>query len=361
MVFKFKILKHTKDAIFFIFQGKNGATYISNTVSWSLLTSSFKFYRPLNLKSKILKFIFKILIFLIAKTKLKKLKSIDDVNDHIKIITNSKFDFSFDKYSSILISPTKDKVIINNNDIFIEKYYFGKSYKKGLKDLNTYKLFSGAFENFQTSKCYDSKLDEEKIISFKLSNINIFKKKEKITPKKLVLILSEFFNISNTIKSTVEFFGQKLKKDLITHVNCNPKNQLLILDEFIQKFGSFELPLGLVHGDFKPWNVMALQKPLIYDFEEIILNGLPLFDFLNFYISPIISYENPKNLISKTIIEKEFYYKKYLNILSITFDYKILLHFYLISRIIFYVKSNEIEISNKYLDLSNYLIESKWG
>ena len=54
----------------------------------------------------------------------------------------------------------------------------------------------------------------------------------------------------------------------------------------------------MVHGDFKP-EYNKFKKPLIYDFEETIVNGLPLFDLFNYYISPTIEHENKKKKFLK--------------------------------------------------------------
>ena len=72
------------------------------------------------------------------------------------------------------------------------------------------------------------------------------------------------------------------------------KEQFALLDQLSSKYGFLEISLGMVHGDFKPWNITNLKKPLIYDFEETIVNGLPLFDLFNYYISPTIEHEEPK-------------------------------------------------------------------
>ena len=94
------------------------------------MTLSLNFYKAIKLRSRFLKFLFKVCNFYCYKLKLIKLKTFDEVKVYINSCTPNNLEIDFNKSSSILISPTKDKVIVNNN-FFFQKYYFGKSYLKG--------------------------------------------------------------------------------------------------------------------------------------------------------------------------------------------------------------------------------------
>ena len=283
---------------FYIYEGKNGGVYVLNIYNWSTLTLSLNFYKAINLRSRFLKFLFKVIIFIATKFKLIKLKTFDEVKVYINSCTPNNLEIDFNKSSSILISPTKDKVIVNNN-FFFQKYYFGKSFQKGNNDLNTYNLLKNIFLNFQISKCYDSKIHNNEIISFKLSNQHIDYTYGNLKTEKLVLILTEFFNISVQKKSSVKTLSENYKEALIKLSSKFYEKQFALLDQLSSKYGFLEISLGMVHGDFKPWNITNLKKPLIYDFEETIVNGLPLFDLFNYYISPTIEHEEPKKIFQK--------------------------------------------------------------
>ena len=47
-------------------------------------------------------------------------------------------------------------------------------------------------------------------------------------------------------------------------------------------------PVGMVHRDFKPWNVKSGARPLLYDFESVSFAGCPLEDFFNYLVDPLL-------------------------------------------------------------------------
>ena len=62
-----------------------------------------------------------------------------------------------------------------------------------------------------------------------------------------------------------------------------------ILDVLRQKVGGLSVPIGLVHGDFAPWNCgFAAGQLVVYDWEEGQVDGLPLEDAFTYVVFPLL-------------------------------------------------------------------------
>lgn len=350
-----------KDTIFFILNGNNGATYIFNAKSWATLNHSLKFYKARTTKAKFLKFGLQVLLFVKGKLGVQELKTSTTVETYIQTIVKNKVGFHIDTACSILISPTQDKVIVNHHNSYFEKFAFGKSYTKVKIEANIYSLLNKSLENFQVSTYYDAHDIKDEMISFKLSNNHISTIKAAQTAENLVPALLEFFKTSKQSKVSIKQYVSSLQSELQQLQNVQTEGLLLILENIKTKLGELEFPLGLVHRDFKPWNVLNYSKPLIFDFEEALTDGPPLEDLLNYYIDPAIRYNTKKEVVSIVLNDTHLTtYKAYLKGLNIEIEFKAFLHFYLIERFVFWNKTNNMELSNKYLNLSTYLIEKRW-
>ena len=114
-----------------------------------------------------------------------------------------------------------------------------------------------------------------------------------------------------------------------------------------------KIGLGFVHGDFKKSNLEIKSNQIIlFDFEETTLTGLPLFDYFNFIIDPLILNNKPKRVIKKILsTNNTFYYQKYLSELKESIDFRILLSLYIINRIISYKKWRRNRYLNGYISL----------
>ena len=126
----------------------------------------------------------------------------------------------------------------------------------------------------------------------------------------------------------------------------------------IQKeYAAETLPLGLVHRDFKPWNILLRDSVLIFDFEEAIIAGPPLEDILNYYIDPVIRYQSAIQvydfIYSK---EKLTEYTTYLKLLNVNVSFEVLLVTYILERIIFWTKEDELDTASRYKDLLSHLL-----
>ena len=156
---------------------------------------------------------------------------------------------------------------------------------------------------------------------------------------------------------------EKIKKNL-KNIWKNRYLKSTISRESIEKiFNQLEatkkyvkITVGLVHRDFKPWNISDEQGLLIYDFEEAVTDGLPLEDLLNYHIDPIVRYLSPIKVAER--IFKEIHvneYQRYLEELKISVDFQILLYCYLIERIIFWMEASDQKTSEQYNDLLDYI------
>ena len=119
-------------------------------------------------------------------------------------------------------------------------------------------------------------------------------------------------------------------------------------------------PLGLVHGDFKPWNILPTSPIVFFDFEEVVFDGLPLEDLLNYIIDPDIRYQSSKEIASVVFQEKNVSaYINYLGLLNINIDFKFFLYFYLLARVAFWASRNQADTAKCYLDLLLFIDQSE--
>ncbi len=352
-----------KNKLFFILKGNNGATYIANTKSWEAITYSLKFYKARTLESKVLKNGLHCLLFLKGKLFSGKLKSPLEINQYLQNSLKSNCEFNIDENCSVLISPTTDKVIVHHHHQYFQKFAFGKSYANVKNEAVIYNLFNDDIKNFQVSQFFDSYDDSANFCSFKLSNNHLKHHKLKSNTANLIPSLVELFKLGNGKQCSVKNYINELLVKIEMLGENQMTVQIQVLEEFKNKYGKLEFPLGLVHRDFKPWNILNFEKPLIFDFEEAVIDGPPLEDVFNFYIDPIIRYKTAKEVAERTLNNEYLLkYKNYLKDLDISIGFNLFLHIYLIERMVFWIKANDIETSTTYLNLSNYLIkESKYS
>jgi hypothetical protein len=343
--------------IFFILEGNNGASYIFNIKDAESIVESLKFYKARTFKQKVMKNALKLYLniigFLCRVYSLCTLLDKSNIEQYLEKLTNLSIDFELDENCSILISPTRDKIIVHHHGDCFHKFAFGDSYANVKNEAKIYALLNRALQNFKVSKFYDLNDSQNKFCSFKLGS-QLQDAKSDIN---LTLALIEMFNISRQDKQTFSSYLEELKnRYLKSSIKC--ETVVEVLEEMEETHENKLIPLGLVHRDFKPWNINTENSLLIYDFEEAVLNGPPLEDFFNYYIDPIIQYISPSEIIKKIYLLKNINeYKFYLNELDIDIEFEILLYCYLIERILSYQASKDITIRKNYiLLLKNILI-----
>lgn len=341
-----------KNILFFILNGNNGATYIINANSLEAISTSLEFYKAQTLRSKVLNQGLKIVLFLVSKLARFILKSLKTVNSILNETFNNKIDFQLDTGCSVLISPTRDKVIVHHHNRFYHKFACGKSVQKVKNESVIYNILPSKPKYFQVSKLQDLQISDDSLCSFKLVNSSIESAKLSNIEEVLVPTLTEFFSYSNGKSESVLNYLDNLFKQLD---NAGlPNYRYCLFEEMTRNYGSIVFPLGLVHRDFKPWNLKKYAKPLIYDFEETVLNGPPLEDLFNYYIDPVIRVQSVEDTIA-IILSKKNMHNAYLKSLNIDVDYIIFLIIYILERILFWNKAKEFDTSQNYVDLLNYI------
>ncbi|MDB9783027.1 aminoglycoside phosphotransferase family protein [Winogradskyella sp.] len=347
-----------KIKLFYILNGNNSATYIFNTSSWQNIGTSLKFYRAYTLKGKVQKKILQCFLFVVGKFIPRFFKSKEDIKTYLKENINQDVDFNLDSTISVLISPTRDKVIVNHHEKYFHKFAFGKSFEKVKNENAIYESLQNAKE-FQVASVMDLKINEQlSSCNFKLVNPPVHKNNQLETIVDLSSLLVEFFNSSPHKKTVtlVDYIEDLLKR--FHSLNMEPINSLTSYLVKIQKeYATETMSLGLVHRDFKPWNILLRDTVLIFDFEEAITDGPPIEDLLNYYIDPIIRYQSAIQvydfLYSK---EKQTEYTAYLKLLKVTVPFEVLLVIYMLERIIFWTKEEELETAMHYKNVLNHLL-----
>jgi len=346
---------------FYVLSGNNGATYIFNTKSWAAIKESLKFYRAYTLKGKIQKSILTFFLFVVGKFFPPICKSKDAIKLYLKENINPDIDFNLDENSSVLISSTRDKVIVNHHGQYFHKFAFGKSFENVKNEGAIYKLLQNSVE-FHVARLKDLKIDIKGIsCQFKLVNPPENHKNQLNTIDDLSAILVEFFN-SSPHKKTVtlaDYIEDLLKR--FHSLNIEPINNLSSYLAKIQNEVHTEtMPLGLVHRDFKPWNTLLRDTVLIFDFEEAIPNGTPLEDLLNYYIDPVIRYQPTIQvydlLYSKGKVRE---YISYLKLLNVKVPFEIFIVTYVLERIVFWTKEEELETAMHYKNVLSHILQTR--
>lgn len=333
---------------FYILNGNNGSTYVINVRSFKSIRYSLEFYKAINIKAVIASEILAYWLCILGFLKVAKLKSKRQIEAYLANEINKKIDFKLDNKCSLFISTTRDKIIVNHHENYFQKFSFGNSYNNVKNEIKIYGLLY-SLKEFTISEIFDAK-DKGVYCSFKLKHPKLFKKNN-ITPSSRFLskILLEFFNKSSkefvTWNSYVLSLKDKLDKSYVFERNIIHK-----INNIANK--NIKLKLGLVHRDFKPWNMLYGYPPLIYDFEETIINGPPLEDFFNFYIDPIIRYQAPREIL-QLINSKEI--KKaaehYINELGLEISLEYLLITYCLERMLFWESKMDVKTAKCYKKL----------
>ena len=342
---------------FFILEGNNGATYILNVKNVEDLVYSLNFYKARTFKQKVMKRALKLYMIGLKAITSKTLKSNNEIEAYFKKVTEQQINFNVDEHSSILISSTRDKVIVHHHGEYFHKFAFGKSYSNVKNEAKIYRLLDKPLEHFSVSTFYDLKDNiQKKFCSFKLGCVKTSISHNMDITAALVELYSITKQEGYSWSDYLESLKEKLQESRFTHEAIDKAfeqleastNDILII------------PLGLVHRDFKPWNINDENGLLIYDFEEAVTDGPPLEDLFNFYIDPIIRYVSSsevKEVIFKEENVKE--YIRYLQLLHVKLDFKKLLYSYCIERTLFWDESNKKETALQYTDLLECLMNEK--
>ena len=352
---KVQIVHRNCKTFYFILEGNNGATYILNTRNSVSVSQSLKFYKANTLKQKILKNTFKVylngLALLCKVLALQILKNKSEIEQYLNDLTAQSVNFELDEDCSVLVSPTRDKFIIHQHGKFFHKFAFASSYKNVKNEATIYELFDKPLDAFEVSRVYDYVDNENSFCSFKLSS----QRKHVHKDIDLTLALVEMFNVTKQNKYLFSLYLESLKKIYIK--SDVEENIIKTVFEKLENIDKDALIfLGLVHRDFKPWNINNEYGLLIYDFEEAIVDGPPLEDLLNYHIDPIVNYVTSTEVIEKIFLpENVKEYKRYLESLDIILNFEVFIYCYLIEKIVFYKEVKNFDIRSKYIELLKQL------
>ncbi|MBA3025025.1 MAG: hypothetical protein FP820_01305 [Sulfurimonas sp.] len=355
MNIKVQVVSQNYKTFYFIIEGNNGATYILNTRNPNSVLQSLKFYKAYTIKQKVLKNALKIylnaLALLSKASALYILKTKSEIEQYLNGLIGQSINFELDENCSILVSPTRDKIIVHHHGHYFHKFAFGTSYKNVQNEARIYELLDIPLQNFEVSKFYDYVDNENSFCSFKLSS----QRKSVQVDRDFILALVEMFNVTKQEKYLFSTYLESLKK---RYIKSNIEENIIkvVFEKLESTHQNTLISLGLVHRDFKHWNVNNEYGLLIYDFEEAITDGLPLEDLLNYYIDPIVKYVSSAEIIEKIFLpENVKEYKRYLENLDIILSFQVFIYCYLIEKIVFYKEAENFDIRSKYIELLKQL------
>jgi len=336
------------DRRFLFLEGNNGATYIFNTGTFDNLRSSLDFYHARNLSRRLVKSAIYLYCLSNKIFKSKRLKSRYDVSNYLHSLFPRHPLIEIDDNISVLISPTRDKMVIHYHKRYFLKMGFDHSYGKIKNESFIYKLLNKKSSGFQVSSTFDPS-DLGNVFSFKMSIVDI--NGATFSPKRINLVSSllEFFN-------SIDYYEDRLGNyiDALIERNIQAKSPINInaLNEINNRCGQQIIPFGLVHKDFKPWNIKPSDPMLIFDFEEAVSKGLPLEDLFNYFIDPMIRYEKTNDIVAVIYndINKKLY-KNYLYQLKIGINFEFFLLLYLFERTLFWKERHEKFTSKQFQNL----------
>ena len=200
-----------------LIHGNNGGLFFLNTDSWKAWAESLEFYKGVTFQGKL-----KRMALFWAYQLLMSNCSDKEMADMVEEATGSRPDVSCP--CSAIISPTGDKAVVHIHGKGYWKAATGKSYPKVKNEVGVYRLLA---DKKPTRFCYSDTSD----------------------------IRDDGSHIAFFMKEEADAFAGDIHKPLET--------VLPALEEF-------HAVTGLVHGDFKPWNVRWRKdgRPHFFDFEE---------------------------------------------------------------------------------------------
>ena len=302
--------------------GRNGASFFLSLNSFSDWRKSLEFYRGVSAAAKCKK------ALLTAAYPLFRFRG---------NFNGSEFEYgALQGSDSAMISPTGDKVIIHHHGRGYEKIAFGKSLSGVQGELHVYqRLTEIRVESFAFSHLgFQENTPERCLFFMKYAEGNFSERIPRI--EDLLVPLQEFFRLGQGGKRSWRSLWMTLPEDL----------KKLVPEADYEG----ETAAGLVHRDFKPWNVKSGEKPLFFDFEEADFAGCPLEDFFNYTVDPLLRIKAPEYVlvrIRKLLPMAE----KLLKMQDISGDVRCYWRWYLLERTAFWRERGQLELADKFKQL----------
>lgn len=202
-----------------VFYGHNGGVFFFSLASWRSWNASLEFYKGVTFSAKL-----KRLALKLSYPLLRDNCTLEEMQAKIADATGAHIDLTID--CAGIISPTGDKAVVHFPMRGYWKAATGKSYPGVKGEAEIYRL-----------------LAEKKPVKFGYSRI------------------SEIQDDGKTVS-----FWMSDDSDAFTSDQVRPLEDVL---PALEEFHSL-MPEGLVHGDFKPWNVRWRKngRPHFFDFES---------------------------------------------------------------------------------------------
>lgn len=261
------ILSHAVEDKFLRIDGGNGASFFFPVGTYADWKRGLEFYRAVSRRAKAKKALLK---FAYPVLKRRACLTAAEVAQVIAAELGMTELPKLDGHSPAMISPTRDKALVHHIGRSFEKFASKNSLPGVTGELELYRrLAEWQPRSFSYSRLLDFSAGAS-IVRFEMAYASgEFRDAPPELPE-LLEPLVEFFSLPGTAtRSWVELW-----------------ESLAIGVELPAEYRNGETPVGLVHRDFKPWNVKSGLKPLFFDFESAAMDGCPLEDLFNYYVEP---------------------------------------------------------------------------
>ena len=326
------------DNQFYRIDGSNGAIFFFSTATWRDWLKSLQFYRAVSISAFAKK------CLLQAAYPCAKQRSVLDSQTVAEKICTCLCLHSLPQLNangSAMISPTRDKAVIHRHGVGYEKIAVGKSLPGVARELEVYQLLNQKspqqFAYSQVEEAEKGTRDVHFLMNYAVGTFS----ENYPDLGCLVHPLAEFFQLAAISERPWEDQWRRL---------ANEEPQLMErISKLDHKGGT---PCGLVHRDFKPWNVKGGKKTLFFDFESVVFDGCPLEDLWNYDVDPLIRCHTPENVWKRIQTRTWTHALQLLQIMGLpskeVFRYWC---WYLLERNVFWSRHQQTELADKFLML----------